>query len=103
MSEPTERDHARIWLEPGEGSGYEGRLWCRDDVWTNNPDYVEEGPPTEYVRADIMDAAVAAERERCAKIAETTGGHYRRFNCGDAADAANEIKIKIRSGELASD
>jgi hypothetical protein len=52
-------DHPRIWLQnaaDGKASG-EGRLWCEDNVW---PVDENDGEPTEYVRADIVDDLVAA-------------------------------------------
>ena len=55
-------DHPRIWLQnaaDGAASG-EGRLWCEDNVW---PVDENDGEPTEYVRADIVDGLVAALKE----------------------------------------
>ena len=63
----------RIWLEPNCcADPSTGSLWCEDNVWQGTCD--DGVPPTEYVRADVatrkVAEAVAAERERCAKIAE---------------------------------
>jgi hypothetical protein len=67
MSESTEADHERIWLEPG-GYGPEGRLWCQDNVWGSRC-------VTEYVRADLMEAAIATaraeERAEFARLAQS--------------------------------
>jgi hypothetical protein len=50
-------DHERIWLQhPNEADEYEGRRWCEDKVWPDDP---EDGEPTEYVRADLHAAALA--------------------------------------------
>jgi hypothetical protein len=46
-------DPERIYLEPGEGATETGRLWCEDDVWDGDPDYADDPPATEYVRADL--------------------------------------------------
>jgi hypothetical protein len=75
----TESDHERIWLEPGPG-GYEGRLWCQDDVWADNSDYAGYGPPTEYIRADLFNAAVDAAREE--------GRREERERCGERRSAS---------------
>lgn len=51
-------DHPRIWLQnaaDGKASG-EGRLWSEHKVW---PVDENDGEPTEYVRADIVDGLVA--------------------------------------------
>jgi hypothetical protein len=54
------QDFARIWLEPALPGDINGeRLWCKDDVWTGDPDY-DGALPTEYVRADLaVDARLA--------------------------------------------
>jgi len=45
-------DHERIWLEPSPGADEEyGRQWCQHDVFGEDA--------TEYVRADLCDAALA--------------------------------------------
>jgi hypothetical protein len=89
VSESTEADHERIWLEPG-GYGPEGRLWCQDNVWGSRC-------ATEYVRADLMEAAIATaraeERERCAKIADEYSEHDLGVN-----EIAIQIAARIRSG-----
>ena len=68
-------DHERIWLEPPAGGEYTGRMWCQEDVWTNDPEYRDDGPPTEYVRADIAKAGIMAVRERIAARLERMGFH----------------------------
>lgn len=66
----------RIWLEPDCcADPSTGSLWCQDNVWVGT---CEDGvPATEYIRADVaarqVAEAIAAERERCAKIAENPG------------------------------
>ncbi|RPH74027.1 hypothetical protein EHM76_04310 [bacterium] len=59
-------DHERIWLQNAIDAGHqeEGRLWCQDKVWPDDP---EDGEPTEYVRADLYAAALA-EIERLQSI-----------------------------------
>jgi hypothetical protein len=49
-------DHERIWLQNAEDAREQdtGRMWCEDKVW---PDDGEDGEPTEYVRADLYEAA----------------------------------------------
>lgn len=64
----TAPDHDRIWLEPKcAEKSYEGRQWCQDDVW----DHCEECdlPSVEYVRADLLDAAVGAALAEAAEAA----------------------------------
>jgi len=58
----TALDHDVIYLEPGKG-GPDGRLWCQDDVWSGDPAYAEDGPPTRYVRADLHERLKALVRE----------------------------------------
>lgn len=51
---------ARIFLEPGKGDPEYGPMWCEDDVWTGVAAYADDGPPTEYVRADIARTVTPA-------------------------------------------
>jgi len=37
----------------------EGRLWCQEKVWPDDP---ADGEPTEYVRADLVATARAEAR-----------------------------------------
>ena len=47
-------DHKRIWLEPRAPNGdLTDRSWCKDDVWSTDPDY-DGDQPTEYIRADLV-------------------------------------------------
>lgn len=50
-----------IYLEPGEGDPYTGRMWCEDDVWSGDEAY--EDASTKYIRADVADCALAEARE----------------------------------------
>ncbi|MBC9180165.1 hypothetical protein [Pseudoroseomonas ludipueritiae] len=52
-------DHERIWLSPRDP--FEERTWCQDNVWADIPECADD-PPTEYVRADLVAAAVAQAR-----------------------------------------
>jgi hypothetical protein len=69
-------DHERIWLQNANDAKQhsEGRLWCEDKVWPDDP---EDGEPTEYVRADIAAATIerlTRERDEFrGKLAETCG------------------------------
>lgn len=58
----TPTDHERIWLEPAPGDPHTGRQWCRDDVWTAMAADYDGATPTEYIRADLVAAHVAAAR-----------------------------------------
>lgn len=69
---------------------------------------VETIHDTEYITLAEAERAVAAERERCAKIASVimseARDRYRVSNLREpyyegAADAADRIAAKIRSGE----
>jgi hypothetical protein len=52
-------DHERIYLEPSPGADEDyGRQWCQHNVWDES---------TEYVRADLHEAAVE-ERDRLREI-----------------------------------
>jgi hypothetical protein len=55
-AQPQTTDYPVIYLEPGRGAPDTGRLWCQDDVWSDDPNYAEDGKPTKYVRADLYDA-----------------------------------------------
>jgi hypothetical protein len=55
IEEETMSDLPRIWLEPGSGLDHKIRRWCEEDVWSCDPNCVDDGPPTEYVRADIAE------------------------------------------------
>lgn len=82
-------DHERIWLQNAEDAKHtlEGRLWCQDKVWPNDPG---DGEPTEYVRADLV-AVVRAEARRealeeAATVAagwETTAADDAYMTCGN--------------------
>ena len=50
-------DPERIWLQNAADAKHqcEGRMWCEDKVWPDDP---EDGEPTEYVRADIAAATI---------------------------------------------
>lgn len=62
-------DHERIWLEPQHATyGLEGRLWCQDDVFTGADGYENDPPPTEYVRADLAAAELAAARAEIERL-----------------------------------
>lgn len=55
-------EHERIWLEPAPESDPEfGRQWCQDNVWGDKA--------TEYVRADLVDAKIAAARKEALEAA----------------------------------
>lgn len=59
-NDEPEPDHERIWLSNKKDvNPSEGRLWCEDNVWFNPS---ENHPPTEYVRADLYEAALAELR-----------------------------------------
>lgn len=73
-------DAERIWLEPEccAEPGV-GRTWCSVNEWACCPAGECDAPkPTEYVRADLVEAreAAAAEamREACALIADAAAG-----------------------------
>jgi len=59
MTEPTRPtpDHEFIWLQNAEDANSDGRLWCEDKIW---PDEPEEGEPTKYIRADLVATAIQA-------------------------------------------
>jgi len=63
MTSPEEKardaDHEFIWLQNAEDGKHnsDGRLWCEDKIW---PDKPEDGEPTKYIRADLVDAAIQA-------------------------------------------
>lgn len=85
MTNPPER----IWIEDEFGEG-------DDDQWTYGTWDVRNyaGYDVEYIRADIVqaqiDAAAAAERERCAKVAEVRSGY---------SNVGLNIAASIRKGE----
>lgn len=47
-------DHKQIWLEPiCAENAYEGRQWCRDDVWGECGECGHYS--VKYIRADLYD------------------------------------------------
>jgi hypothetical protein len=72
-------------------------IFRRDRRMTFN-DHVNRDPVDwrDYIRKDIADAAVKAERERCAKVAETYP--ERAFGGGPWVDAAR-VAAAIRKEE----
>jgi hypothetical protein len=74
MSDETSAERpARIWLQsPADCDPETGPMWCQDKVWPNEHD---EHEPTEYVRADIYDAAIARAEAAEADAARLMGAH----------------------------
>ncbi len=106
MSEPvSSRELKRIYLQPRcNVDPHDGRVWCEDNVW---PDDDCDEPGVEYVRADLLDAAIAATREECAAIADKLAviraGVIQRADLGedewdDGIDVAHRIALAIRAG-----
>jgi hypothetical protein len=91
-------DPERIWLEPPPGDP-DGRLWCKDDVWTGDPAYAQDGPPTEYVRADLHEQVIAAMGDAMGAATERFAEIMRLQ--GEAA--ALRAKLRALSGPLPSD
>jgi hypothetical protein len=55
----------RIWAEPRFEREYQRHVW--DGVachWKSTPRRAKDGPSQEYIRADVVEAMVAEERER---------------------------------------
>lgn len=60
-------DHERIWLQNAKDAEHqaEGRLWCQDKVWPDDP---EDGEPTEYVRADLATTSAGVTEEQTPRV-----------------------------------
>jgi len=93
MEEMLMSDHERIWLQhPDDADQYQGRLWCEDKVW---PDEPEEGEPTEYVRADLHAAALAEIERLRGILAETVPDpEYRRMQDREIERLREQVKRK---------
>jgi hypothetical protein len=79
----------RIWAEPRFEREYQRHVW--DGVachWKSTPRRAKDGPSQEYIRADVVEAMVAEERERCAETAEkwATDAQREFGSGGPAAD-----------------
>lgn len=57
MSETfLDEDHETIWLAPVcDGSSYEGRLWCCDNVFEDECECGGKHKPIKYVRAQVQE------------------------------------------------
>jgi hypothetical protein len=91
MSNPPER----IWIEDEFGEGDE-------DQWTYGTWDVRnyKGYDVEYVRADTVQAQIAAERERCAKVADAQEARAtaREEEADDESDFANGVFFGTKVG-----
>ncbi len=94
MSTP---DHEHIWLQNAEdaAASHEGRLWCQDKVW---PADGTDGEPTEYVRADMVDAARAQARREALEEAE----HAARNSCLIPPDGGEPTEADRLAAERAA-
>ncbi len=77
------KDPERIWLQNAEDASHtpEGRLWAEDKVWPDDP---EDGEPVEYIRADLVSAALTEARR---EVLEEAAAAVRRI--GSPAGAAD--------------
>jgi hypothetical protein len=87
----AEDDADRRAREVANGDG-----WMREDyVWDGENEYPERTPDTDALArlvADAIRAAVAAERERAARVAETLPFADHQMNDGRSADIAAAIR-----------
>ena len=85
---PGEPDHKRIYLEPEDGSDPDtGRMWCQHPA----PGADDNRTWTEYVRADLVAAQVAAAwcdgRDAAAKWCDIAPHNVSSLTPPDATDA----------------
>lgn len=105
-----QKDHERIWLQNAEDAkdNIEGRLWCQDKVWPDGS--VDDGEPTEYVRADLyatLEREVAAMRAKAIENAQQrnalsgSGSGWRvplnAFVIAVAGDGDPYVKIQFKT------
>lgn len=77
-------DHERIYLEPEDGSDPDaGRMWCQHPA----PGAGDDRTWTEYVRADLVAAQVAAAE-----------AHGRKAGLREAAEIAHAAREKAERG-----
>ena len=62
-------EHERIWLQNADDPGNEGRLLVRGQGMADDP---EDGEPTEYVRADLYEKALAENERLRVRLKEAT-------------------------------
>ena len=96
VSDLVARDHERIWLQNKEDAKHqcEGRVWCQDKVWPNEP---EEGEPTEYVRADLYAALAARITELEAALARIVEDRFATRM--DMVLIAHDALVRARASE----